>query len=143
MNNSNTNKWPYKYLWLNERLLDFRFATLETFLIVSEMSCPSFQHNQPSRAGSYEDWLSDFTYEICGDLAYSWIGLFEPEVKFSGVKPGWWPEGVTWMNPRSMLKNGMLIVSDWILNADETKTRLYFSAICYVECCLGIAREPA
>ncbi|KAJ5472094.1 hypothetical protein N7539_008663 [Penicillium diatomitis] len=68
------------------------------------MSCPSFQHNQPSRAESYEDWLSDFTYDICGDLAYSWIGLFEPELNYSGPRPAWWPGGVKLMNPRRLLK---------------------------------------
>lgn len=107
------------------------------------MSSPSFQHNQPSPARSYEDWLSDFTYDICGDLAYIWIGLFEPELKYSGPRPEWWPEDVNLMNPRRMLKRGTMIIPDWILKADDTKTRLYFSAIYYAGSCLSIARESA
>lgn len=64
--------------------------------------------NDSSPITSYKDWLNKFTSEICGDLAYSWIGLFAPELNYSGVKPAWWPEGVTWKNPRHMLKEGKI-----------------------------------
>ena len=59
-----------------------------------------------SLAKSYKDWLSNFTSDICGNLACSWIGLFEPELNYSGVRPVWWPQGIPWMNRRHKLKKG-------------------------------------
>ncbi|CEO59635.1 hypothetical protein PMG11_04303 [Penicillium brasilianum] len=80
------------------------------------MSCPSFAHVQPSRARSYEDWLSDFTWDICGDLAYNWIGLFEPDMNYSGPTPVWWPVGVTLTHPRRMLKQDKVILLRHLLH---------------------------
>lgn len=105
------------------------------------MTVPQPIPNDGSLAKSYNDWLSNFTSDICGNLACSWIRLFEPELNYSGVRPVWWPQGIPWMNPRHMLKKGMIIIADWILKANEMKTKLHFSAIYYADSCLNDARE--
>ena len=105
------------------------------------MAVPQPVPNSDSPARSYEVWLNNFSSDICGNLAYYWIKLFDQGLDYSDVRPVWWLQDIPWKYPRVMLKKCMLIVAGWIFKANEAKTKLHFSAICYVESCLNIARE--
>jgi hypothetical protein len=50
--------------------------------------------------------LNNFTSDILGDLADRWIGLFEPQLDYFGSNPVWWPDNITLMSPRRMVKRG-------------------------------------
>jgi hypothetical protein len=54
----------------------------------------------------YRSRLNDFTSDILGCLADRWIRLFEPQPDYHGINPVWWPETITWMSPRRMVKHG-------------------------------------
>lgn len=117
----------------------------------SEISCHALQHNQPHNghisfadsrpqqefAGTvlpdplpdkfYKARLNDFTRDICGDLADRWIGLFEPQLNYYGETPVWWPEGITLMSPRRMLKDGKTSFTLSTFKANGAKTESCFS----------------
>jgi hypothetical protein len=63
------------------------------------------EFNNPQH--DYEKRLSLLPYDICGDVLEGWIGIIEPEINYSGTEiPTWWPEAITFMRPRVMLKRG-------------------------------------
>lgn len=34
----------------------------------------------------YEEWLSTFPYDVCWDMLEGWIGIFDPEINYSGTE---------------------------------------------------------
>ncbi|KAL7648990.1 hypothetical protein ACMYSQ_012607 [Aspergillus niger] len=59
---------------------------------------------RPVQDDFYRARLNDFTSEILGELADTWIRLFEPQPNYRGKKFVWWPETITFMSPRQMVK---------------------------------------
>ncbi|GKZ32028.1 hypothetical protein AbraIFM66950_001117 [Aspergillus brasiliensis] len=88
------------------------------------MSCHTIQHNEPS----YYDYVpfgdympqredtgtvfthpvqngfnkarqNEFTSDILGELADSWMKLIESQLDYHGVNPVWWPETINIYEP--------------------------------------------
>jgi hypothetical protein len=104
---------------------------MEMLLNAPVMSCHTSQYNQTSADGHisftdsmpqqevmrtvaahpvqdelYRARLNDFTSDILGELADRWIRLFEPQPDYRGNNLVWWPETITMMSPRLMVKHG-------------------------------------
>jgi hypothetical protein len=126
-------------------------------LNTSEMSCFTTQDNQTSADGHisftdsiphaeitrivaarpvpdefYRARLNDFTSDILGELADRWIKLFEPQPDYRGNNLVWWPETITMMSPRLMVKHGKIYVTLPTFKADLEKIESCFFNNCYV-----------
>lgn len=88
---------------------------------------------RPVQDDFYRARLNDFTSEILGELADTWIKLFEPQPNYRGKKFVWWPETITFMSPRQMVKHGKTHATLPTFKADLEKIKSCFFNNCSVE----------
>jgi hypothetical protein len=87
---------------------------------------------RPVQDEFYRARLNDFTSDILGELADRWIRLFEPQPNYRGNKMVWWPETITLMSPRLMVKRGKTYDTLPTFKADAAKIESCFSNNCSV-----------